>query len=62
MDNITEQIAKLGVIPVLVIHRVEDAKPLGEALMKGNMPIAEVTLRTDAGLDAIRAMQPEVAS
>jgi 2-dehydro-3-deoxyphosphogluconate aldolase/(4S)-4-hydroxy-2-oxoglutarate aldolase len=45
------------VIPVLVIDRVEDAVPLAEALVAGGLPVLEVTLRTRAALDAIRAMK-----
>jgi 2-dehydro-3-deoxyphosphogluconate aldolase/(4S)-4-hydroxy-2-oxoglutarate aldolase len=36
---------------------VEDAVPLAEALVVGGLPVLEVTLRTPAALDAIRAMQ-----
>jgi 2-dehydro-3-deoxyphosphogluconate aldolase/(4S)-4-hydroxy-2-oxoglutarate aldolase len=45
------------VIPVLVIERVEDARPIAEALVAGGLPVLEVTLRTPAALDAIRAMK-----
>jgi 2-dehydro-3-deoxyphosphogluconate aldolase/(4S)-4-hydroxy-2-oxoglutarate aldolase len=45
------------VIPVLVIDRVEDARPIAEALVEGGLPVLEVTLRTPAALDAIRAMK-----
>lgn len=44
------------VVPVLIIERAEDAAPLGRALVAGGLPALEVTLRTDAALDAIRAM------
>ncbi|HEY0313008.1 MAG TPA: bifunctional 4-hydroxy-2-oxoglutarate aldolase/2-dehydro-3-deoxy-phosphogluconate aldolase [Allosphingosinicella sp.] len=45
------------VIPVLVIERVEDALPIARALVEGGLPVLEVTLRTRAALDAIRAMK-----
>ena len=45
------------VIPVLVIERVEDALPIARALVAGGLPVLEVTLRTPAALDAIRAMK-----
>ena len=45
------------VIPVLVIERVEEAVPIAEALVAGGLPVLEVTLRTPAALDAIRAMK-----
>jgi 2-dehydro-3-deoxyphosphogluconate aldolase / (4S)-4-hydroxy-2-oxoglutarate aldolase len=45
------------VIPVLVVDRVEDARPIAEALVEGGLPVLEVTLRTPAALDAIREMK-----
>ena len=45
------------VIPVIVIDDVRQAVPLAEALVKGGLPLLEVTLRTEAALDAIRAMK-----
>ncbi|MBA2722677.1 MAG: bifunctional 4-hydroxy-2-oxoglutarate aldolase/2-dehydro-3-deoxy-phosphogluconate aldolase, partial [Methylibium sp.] len=44
------------VIPVIVIERPEDAEPLARALVRGGLRVLEVTLRTPAALDAIRAM------
>jgi 2-dehydro-3-deoxyphosphogluconate aldolase/(4S)-4-hydroxy-2-oxoglutarate aldolase len=44
------------VVPVLIIDRLEDAVPLGRALVAGGLPALEVTLRTPVALDAIRAM------
>lgn len=44
------------VIPVIVIDRVDDALPLARALVKGGLRVLEVTLRTPAALEAIRAM------
>ena len=44
------------VIPVIVIDDIAHAVPLAEALVAGGLPVLEVTLRTPAALDAIRAM------
>ena len=53
----TEKLCRLApVIPVLVIDDVAHARPLAEALVKGGLPVLEVTLRTPAALDAIREM------
>jgi 2-dehydro-3-deoxyphosphogluconate aldolase/(4S)-4-hydroxy-2-oxoglutarate aldolase len=43
-------------IPVLVLDDAEDALPLAHALVDGGLPVAEVTLRTAAGLASIEAM------
>lgn len=45
------------VIPVLVVEDVADAVPLAEALVAGGLRVLEVTLRTAAALDVIRAMR-----
>jgi 2-dehydro-3-deoxyphosphogluconate aldolase / (4S)-4-hydroxy-2-oxoglutarate aldolase len=44
------------VIPVLILEDAAHARPLAEALVAGGLPVLEVTLRTPAALDAIRAM------
>jgi len=49
-----------AVIPVLTIKRAADAVPLARALVAGELPVLEVTLRTDAALDAIAAIAREV--
>lgn len=48
------------VIPVLLIDKAKDAVPLARALAKGGLPAIEITLRTAAALDAIRAVAEEV--
>ncbi|MGW1495677.1 bifunctional 4-hydroxy-2-oxoglutarate aldolase/2-dehydro-3-deoxy-phosphogluconate aldolase [Streptomyces sp. NPDC002402] len=48
------------VIPVLVVEDAADAVPLARALVAGGLPAIEVTLRTPAALDAIRAITCEV--
>ncbi|MFE4961375.1 bifunctional 4-hydroxy-2-oxoglutarate aldolase/2-dehydro-3-deoxy-phosphogluconate aldolase [Streptomyces sp. NPDC056660] len=44
------------VVPVVVIEDAGDAVPLARALVAGGLPAIEVTLRTPAALDAIRAI------
>ncbi|MDR2895583.1 MAG: bifunctional 4-hydroxy-2-oxoglutarate aldolase/2-dehydro-3-deoxy-phosphogluconate aldolase [Propionibacteriaceae bacterium] len=43
-------------IPVVVISDPNDAEPLGQALIDGGLPIAEVTFRTPAAAEAISIM------
>jgi len=53
-----EQIMRTApVIPVLVIDRASEARPLAEALVAGGLTVLEVTLRTSAAYDAIREMK-----
>lgn len=48
------------VIPVMVIENIADAVPLARALVKGGLPVLEITLRTKAALECIRAIIAEV--
>ncbi len=48
------------VLPVIVIDNADDAVPLAKALAAGGIPIAEVTLRTEAALEAIANIAKEV--
>ncbi|GGU52472.1 ketohydroxyglutarate aldolase [Streptomyces albospinus] len=48
------------VIPVVVLQDAADAVPLARALVAGGLPAIEITLRTPAALDAIRAVAAEV--
>lgn len=45
------------VIPVLVIDDAAHAVPIAQALVAGGLRVLEVTLRTSAALDVIRAMK-----
>ena len=57
---IFEHFYKIGIIPVLEIDSVEYAKPLARALLDGGLPVAEITLRTEAALESIRVIAREV--
>ncbi|MFJ9584589.1 bifunctional 4-hydroxy-2-oxoglutarate aldolase/2-dehydro-3-deoxy-phosphogluconate aldolase [Streptomyces acidicola] len=48
------------VVPVVVLEDAGDAVPLARALVAGGLPAIEVTLRTPAALDAIRAIAAQV--
>ncbi len=56
MNEMMQQFKKIGIIPVVVLNDVKDALPLGECLMKGGLPCAEVTFRTAAAEESIRRM------
>ncbi len=53
----TLEICELApVIPVLVVDDLSTARDLGMALVRGGLPVLEVTLRTECALDAIAVM------
>jgi 2-dehydro-3-deoxyphosphogluconate aldolase/(4S)-4-hydroxy-2-oxoglutarate aldolase len=56
MSDVLEQIGRLKVVPVVALDDAESATPLGEALAKGGLPIAEITFRTAAAESAIRTL------
>lgn len=56
MKEIYEQFHDFGVVPVVVLDEVKDAVPLAKALVEGGLPCAEVTFRTEAAAESIRAM------
>ncbi len=48
------------VVPVIVVDSAEQAVNLGKALVAGGVPVLEVTMRTEAALEAITALRKEV--
>ena len=58
--SIVETLGKAGVVPVIVIEKEEQAVPLAKALVKGGLPVLEVTFRTTAAAAAIAAIRREV--
>ena len=56
MNDTLKQIGTTGIVPVVVLNKVSDAEPLAQALIAGGLPCAEVTFRTDAAEESIRAI------
>ncbi|TRL39025.1 2-dehydro-3-deoxy-phosphogluconate aldolase [Rhizobium straminoryzae] len=48
------------VVPVLIVEDVASAVPLARALVAGGLKAIEITLRTPAALDAVKAVAAEV--
>ncbi|MHA1255878.1 MAG: bifunctional 4-hydroxy-2-oxoglutarate aldolase/2-dehydro-3-deoxy-phosphogluconate aldolase [Promethearchaeota archaeon] len=57
--SIIDRIEKLKIIPVAVINNVEDALPLGNALLEAGLPVIEVTFRTAAAAESISILKKE---
>ena len=57
MKSIEEVMRLAPVIPVLVIEDAAHAVPVAEALVRGGLPVLEVTLRTSTALEVIREMK-----
>ena len=56
MNKILEELSLIGIVPVIKIDDAKDALPLAKALIDGGLPCAEVTFRTAAAKDAIKAI------
>ncbi len=59
-QNLLDVLKLQPVVPVLVVDDVNSAVLLARALVAGGLRAIEVTLRTPAGLDAIRAVADQV--
>lgn len=53
-------IERCGVIAVLVVDEVRHAVPLAKSLLAGGIDVMELTLRTPAAVDALRAIRAKV--
>ncbi len=54
--DILKEIYNIGIIPVIKINDAKKAVPLAKALIDGGLNAAEVTFRTDAAEESIRAI------
>lgn len=60
IDLLRPVLTRAPVVPVLIVDDAKSAVPLARALVAGGLTALEVTLRTSAALEAIRAIADEV--
>ena len=58
--NLIHLVSHGPVIPVIVIHRLEDAVPMAQALVEGGVRVLEITLRTPVALKCMAAISAAV--
>ena len=58
--DVLQTMAVSGIVPVVVLDRAEDAVPTARAMLAGGIGVMEITFRTDAAADSIRAVAREV--
>ncbi len=58
--NTLDLVSHGPVIPVIVIHRLDDAVPMAQALVDGGVRVLEVTLRTSIALQCMAAIAKAV--
>lgn len=56
MSHVLETLAKMRLVPIVVMDRAEHAGAFGDTLVGGDLPIAEVTFRTPAAEQAVRLL------
>ena len=54
--DVLDRVTAARLVPVVVLDDAAAAGPLADALVAGGLPVAEVTFRTPAAADAVRAM------
>jgi 2-dehydro-3-deoxyphosphogluconate aldolase / (4S)-4-hydroxy-2-oxoglutarate aldolase len=59
VTEILDRIGAARLVPVVVLDDAASAAPLAEALTAGGLPVAEVTFRTAAAVEAITAMSSD---
>lgn len=57
IETLTPRLQALKIVPVIALERAEDAVPLGRTLQKNGIPVAEITFRSAAAIDAIRRLR-----
>ena len=60
MKELLNRIHDIGIVPVIALDDAGKAVNLARALVKGGLPVAEVTFRTAAAEEAIKAIVSEV--
>lgn len=57
--NALDRLKNVGVVPVVVLERAEDAVPVARAMLTGGVDVMEITFRTAAAAEAIRNVAAE---
>lgn len=57
IETLNDRLRGIKIVPVIALERAEDAVPLGNALQKNGIPVAEITFRSAAAIDAIRRLR-----
>ena len=56
MEQILKKLAACGIVPVVVLDDAKDAIPTARALLAGGVNVMEITFRTAAAADSIKAV------
>lgn len=59
-ERVQAVLAASPLVPVIAINELEDAVPLCQALVDGGINVLEITLRTEHGVNAIKAVREAI--
>ena len=57
ITTLSERLRTTKIVPVIALDNAADAVPLGAALRKSGIPVAEITFRSPAAAEAIRRLR-----
>ena len=57
ITTLSERLRTIKIVPVIALDNAADAVPLGAALRKSGIPVAEITFRSPAAAEAIRRLR-----
>lgn len=57
LEKLKERMWKMGVVPVIAIESPDLALPMADALIEGGLAVAEITFRTEAAAEVIKALR-----
>lgn len=60
MNDVLKKLGTYGIIPVVKLDDAKNALPLAKALIKGGLPVAEITFRTSCAKEAIEIISKEL--
>ena len=60
-QNTAEQLLRAaGILPVVTVHSLDEARRVSAALLEGGLPAIELTLRTPVAMDALAMLKREL--
>lgn len=60
--SLTEQLQQYRLIPVITLTQAQDILPLAQLLLQHDLPVAEITLRSEAALQGIKLLRQHYPS
>ncbi|MCI1902238.1 MAG: bifunctional 4-hydroxy-2-oxoglutarate aldolase/2-dehydro-3-deoxy-phosphogluconate aldolase [Bifidobacteriaceae bacterium] len=59
-EELIQSIEQLGIVPLVTLKGEDEALPLADALVKGGIPVAEVTFRSPYALEGMRQIHEQL--